>query len=316
MIRRWTLWLGLCWVLALGCWGQSPWYYPQSHDQRFVNPHLTPQRALGGAWQPRWEGQLVLWLGTAHQIEHRTPQRLSLQLEDGRRIPVRFSRPVRNLQADRRGALVAVKGHVRRDASGTIVLEGRSLIPWRPPGGFSREGGSLLDQWIAFSRPELSPAVRRRIADSIEREAAAVRLDPLFLAALMQIESGFDPQAVSSSGALGLGQLMPQTAQGLGVDPTDIEQNIRGSARMIGGLVQRYSHRPDGRALALASYNAGPTLVARTLRVPPYEETVNYVYFIGALHRELVRQARQLSRPSSGLAPRAVRRLSISDSAR
>ena len=272
---------------------ESPWFYPTSSHHSYVNPHLTPTRALKGTWQSRFDGQLVLWHGRASQVRRNHPQSLQLATESGKTVEVQFSRTVKNLQVDREGEILAIKGHVRRTPAGKVYLEGRSVIPWRPKNGFSR-GTPLIEQWIGFSRPELPQATRVKIAEMIQREAASQNLDPLFLTALIQVESGFDPRAVSVSGALGLGQLMPDTARGLGVNPNDISENIRGCARMIGGLVQRYRHRADGKALALASYNAGPTLVADTLRVPPYEQTVNYVYFIGSLHQELQRQQRAL----------------------
>lgn len=291
-MNRWTLVLALLLLASSAASARKPWFYPGAADPAYVNPFLSPRRALHSPWQPRWEGQLVLWQGVAHNVKQESPQSLTLQLDDGQRVEVRFSRKVKNLQVNRENAVLAIKGHLRR-SQGKIYLEGRSVIPWRPAGGFIA-GVPLIDQWIAFSRPELPQATRGLIADAIRREARAVGLDPLFLTALIQVESGFDPEAVSVSGALGLGQLMPATAQGLGVNPRDIKDNVRGCARMIGGLVKRYSRRADGKALALASYNAGPTLVANTLRVPPYEQTVNYVYFIGALHHELTRQEKNL----------------------
>lgn len=296
-MRSSVLLLALLWLCSAPATARNPWYYPGRSHHSYVNPFLTPARALGSPWQSRWEGQLVLWQGVATQVKRNPPQSLTLSL-DGRSIPVRFSRTVKNLQVDREGAVLAIKGHLRHDESGRMYLEGRSVIPWGPGQGF-QPGSPIIDQWIAFSRPELPAATRQTIAEAIRREARAVGLDPLFLTALIQVESGFDPQAVSVSGALGLGQLMPATAAGLGVDATDIKGNVRGCARMIGGLVKRYSHRADGNALALASYNAGPTLVAETLRVPPYEQTVNYVYFIGALHNELKRQDKALKTRAS-----------------
>lgn len=278
---------------APGAWAQNPWYYPSNAHRSYVNPYLTSNRALNGVWQPRFEGQLVLWSGRAGRVRRDQPQSLTLQTDAGKPVQVQFSRLVKNLQVDREGDILAIKGHVRRTPAGKVYLEGRSVIPWRPGKGFA-SGTPLIEQWVAFSRPELAPATRKQISGAIQTEAASAGLDPLFLTALIQVESGFDPQAVSVSGALGLGQLMPDTARGLGVNPRDTLDNVRGCARMIGGLVRRYQHRADGKALALASYNAGPTLVAQTLRVPPYEQTVNYVYFIGSLHQELQRQQRSL----------------------
>ncbi len=93
---------------------------------------------------------------------------------------------------------------------------------------------------------------------------------------LVQQESGWNAQAVSSKGALGLAQLMPQTAAVLGVDPTDPTQNLQGGARY---LRQQYNTFGNWR-LALAAYNAGPGAVERYGDVPPYAETQNYVQVI------------------------------------
>ena len=292
-MRRAHLLLVALLFCGLDAWAMAPWYYPTRSHHSYVNPYLTPTRALKGKWQSRFDGQLVLWSGRAGKVRRNEPQSLQLSTDAGKTVEVQFSRLVKNLQVDREGDILAIKGHLRRTPAGTVYLEGRSVIPWRPGKGFVA-GTPLIEQWVAFSRPELSSSTRVLISEAIRREAAAAGLDPLFLTALIQVESGFDPRAVSVSGALGLGQLMPATAQGLGVDPRDTAENVRGCARLIGGLVQRYRHRADGNALALASYNAGPTLVAQTLQVPPYEQTINYVYFIGSLHHELQRQQRAL----------------------
>lgn len=93
---------------------------------------------------------------------------------------------------------------------------------------------------------------------------------------LVQQESGWNPSAVSVKGALGLAQLMPQTAALLGVDPNDAAQNLDGGARY---LRQQYDQFGNWR-LALAAYNAGPAAVARYGDVPPYRETETYVLVI------------------------------------
>lgn len=96
--------------------------------------------------------------------------------------------------------------------------------------------------------------------------------EDLFLR-LVRTESGFRPTAKSSKGAIGLAQLMPFTAQALGVNPHDPQQNLDGGARY---LSQQYRRFGDWR-LALAAYNAGPEAVERYRGVPPYSETQNYV---------------------------------------
>ena len=90
---------------------------------------------------------------------------------------------------------------------------------------------------------------------------------------LIQQESSFRPNVVSPKGAIGLGQLMPATAQELGVDPRDPLQNLEGAAKYFSQQLKRFGS-PE---LALAAYNAGPTRVARLGRVPNIAETQNYV---------------------------------------
>jgi soluble lytic murein transglycosylase-like protein len=100
-------------------------------------------------------------------------------------------------------------------------------------------------------------------------------LDPKLVDAVVRVESGYDPGAVSHRGAMGLMQLMPETAIRLGVaDPFDPEQNVRGGVREFARLVDVYR---GNLQYALAAYNAGEGAVARYRGVPPYNETRNYV---------------------------------------
>ena len=107
--------------------------------------------------------------------------------------------------------------------------------------------------------------------------AAALRhgLDPALVLAVVAVESSFEPGALSSKGAQGLMQLMPGTANALGVsDPFDPAQNLDGGTRHLGTLVARYG---GDLTKALAAYNAGEAAVARHGGVPPYRETRDYV---------------------------------------
>jgi len=110
-----------------------------------------------------------------------------------------------------------------------------------------------------------------------EIQAASTKygVDPALLKGLIKQESGFDPTARSTAGAVGLTQLMPATAAGLGVtDPTDPAQSIDGGARYLREQLDRFG---NDAAKALAAYNAGPGAVTRFGGVPPYAETQNYV---------------------------------------
>ena len=99
----------------------------------------------------------------------------------------------------------------------------------------------------------------------------------------IEVESAYRPAALSSAGAIGLGQLMPGTAADLGVDPHDMTQNLDGSARYLLMMLARFG-RPD---LALAAYNAGPDAVARHGGIPPYTETQNHVRRVMAVRDRL-----------------------------
>ncbi|WP_421704226.1 lytic transglycosylase domain-containing protein [Aliiroseovarius sp.] len=96
--------------------------------------------------------------------------------------------------------------------------------------------------------------------------------EDLFLR-LVQQESGWKATAESKAGALGLAQLMPETAQLLGVDPLDPRQNLEGGARYL----KRQYERFGSWRLALAAYNAGPEAVVKYDGIPPYRETQGYV---------------------------------------
>ncbi|MGH1369064.1 MAG: lytic transglycosylase domain-containing protein [Maritimibacter sp.] len=99
--------------------------------------------------------------------------------------------------------------------------------------------------------------------------------EDLFLR-LVQQESGWNPSAKSHAGAIGLAQLMPQTARALGVNPNDPKQNLEGGARYLRTQYNRFR----SWKLALAAYNAGPEAVAKYKGVPPYKETQGYVKII------------------------------------
>jgi soluble lytic murein transglycosylase-like protein len=112
-------------------------------------------------------------------------------------------------------------------------------------------------------------------APLIEQAAARYGLNPAILSGLIQQESGFDPSARSSAGALGLTQLMPSTAASLGVtEPLDPAQSIEGGAHYLSQLLHQFA---GNTADALAAYNAGPGAVQQYGGVPPYSETQQYV---------------------------------------
>ena len=122
----------------------------------------------------------------------------------------------------------------------------------------------------------------------VQTYAAKNNLDPSLVQAVIQTESGGDPKAVSSAGAMGLMQLMPSNVKDAGItDPFDPEQNIAAGTQQLSGLMQQYHGDLD---LALAAYNAGPGNVRKYGGVPPFEETQNYIRKVRAAMQSMAQK--------------------------
>jgi len=131
-------------------------------------------------------------------------------------------------------------------------------------------GGASLTGPIGTPAPGASS-----IHQMIDEVAADHGVDARLFRALVEQESGFNPNARSSAGAMGLTQLMPGTARMLGVqNPFDPRENLNGGARYLAQMLQQFG---GDQRLALAAYNAGPGAVRRHGGIPPYRETQNYV---------------------------------------
>ena len=122
---------------------------------------------------------------------------------------------------------------------------------------------------------------------TIERMAQEFQIDAKLVKAVVRNESCFDKMALSRAGAQGLMQLMPATAEELGViDPFDPVQNIRGGTKYLSDLMKKYS---NNLALALSAYNAGPGSVAKYDGVPPFPETQRYIERVMKTYRKYLR---------------------------
>jgi len=138
---------------------------------------------------------------------------------------------------------------------------------------------------ISYFNRRLKPAESRAIAEAVLAYSARVGLDARLIMAVIAAESSFNPSATSHAGAMGLGQLMPGTAAGLGVrDPYNVYQNLWGCVKLIRGHLDKHAGNPQQFALALASYNAGSGAVRKYGGVPPYRETRNYIWKIYGLY--------------------------------
>ena len=151
---------------------------------------------------------------------------------------------------------------------------------------------SLIVAYAAALRafdPALDAAHANGLAARVIAEADAARVDARLVVALVAVESSWDPRAVSPAGARGLGQLMPGTAAGLGIDPDDAAANLHGTVTHLAALLARYGRlpAPERYARAIAAYNAGAGAVDRYGGVPPYAETRSEVRRVIALWRRL-----------------------------
>jgi len=160
-----------------------------------------------------------------------------------------------------------------RDPAGTLVLSDR--VP--------ADGGVEVRTFEAANTTEAvrvtRPVTRGYKGDYDElivKYAGEQGIRPNLVRAVVQVESGYNPRALSPKGAMGLMQLMPGTAALLGVRrPFDPEENIRGGTMYLRQLLDRFGNNEE---LALAAYNAGPLAVDKYgNRIPPYRETRDYV---------------------------------------
>lgn len=144
-----------------------------------------------------------------------------------------------------------------------------------------RKSDLAIARAILRTNPRVVQAAALLFAGATVDAARVHALPPEFLAAMLLQESAYDPQAVSSAGAIGLAQFMPETAAGMGVDPYDPFASIDGAAALLGSYTDAYANRyADPYSTALAAYNAGPLAVAQYRGVPPYAETQEYVALI------------------------------------
>lgn len=232
---------------------------------------------------------------------------------------------VRNLDFNRKGYKIGVKGNIVLDKQNKLYyLDTWSLVliqapeesgfprfqqKYAIPGDFTYSYGKkaykvespcfpFAAYWIKMHNPHYADSVVTSIAKSIIFYSSLNNLDPRLMLALFTIESAMDFDAVSWSGAIGLGQLMPGTAEGLGVDPHNVHENILGATKYLKTLFNTWSGQSDQVGLSLASYNAGPGNVSRYGGIPPFSETVNYVFFIKFLYREICEQTKDFNTPT------------------
>ncbi|MHC9538990.1 MAG: lytic transglycosylase domain-containing protein [Vulcanimicrobiota bacterium] len=266
--------------------------------------------------------QRVFWVGYVDEFIHEDGYSFLLLNIDGDRVWAVADDAVRNLDFERKGFKVGIKGTLVLKKNHTLdYLDGWSLILLRPPLDqefmMLQERESLstgftfttkkkcfavestlypfIKLWITVHNPHYDEKFVEQLAQGIIYYCGTAGIDPRLALALFTVESAMDVDAISSSGAIGLGQLMPGTASGLGVDPYNTVENINGAVKYLSSLLKMWSGRSDRISLSLASYNAGPGNVTKYGGIPPFSETVNYVFFIKYLYQELCAQTKGLN---------------------
>lgn len=140
------------------------------------------------------------------------------------------------------------------------------------------EFSNLLKDSVINQTGNSNEKKRNSIDGIIEKQAAKTGIDPALIKAVIKAESNFNQKAVSPKGALGLMQLMPDTASDLGVtNPMDPEQNITGGTEYLKNMILNFGQVEK----ALAAYNAGPNAVNKYKGIPPYKETKEYIEKVG-----------------------------------
>jgi len=173
------------------------------------------------------------------------------------------------------GAAVPVRAEVFKlsESDGTLHFTNAPTDPRYKRMGLS---SGTAAGWLRVPGGDTS-----RYAAEIRDAAARYGVSERLVSAVIRVESAFNPRAVSSKGARGLMQLMPETASMLGVRNTfDPQENIDGGVRHLRGLIDRFA---NSLPLALAAYNAGERAVVTYQGIPPYQETRDYVARVLAL---------------------------------
>lgn len=146
----------------------------------------------------------------------------------------------------------------------------------------SAGSNGAANPFASYSVNSSLPVADQNLSSLIDAAARKYNVDPKLVSAVAEVESGGDQDAASSAGAVGVMQLMPDTAAALGVNPYDKKSNIEGGAKYLRQMLDAF----DGDVRrAVAAYNAGPQAVKDYGGVPPYQETQNYVNKVLDIYR-------------------------------
>lgn len=184
-------------------------------------------------------------------------------------------------------SIAAQRGHEKAQAEATPLASAEKLpeclITGKAPEVMLADSGEPVPHEVVERFVKALPADKRRNAQLVQKLAVRFNVDPRLALAIVRTESNFDAAARSPKNAMGLMQLIPDTAERFGVrDALDPEQNVRGGLAYLRWLLQQFK---GDVALAAAAYNAGEGNVARYKGVPPFAETQEYVRRVLAFYR-------------------------------
>lgn len=178
-------------------------------------------------------------------------------------------------------------GFLRKAASALLAA---IMLTFAAGGDESAEAADLYS--VIYSDVAMyngSNEEREWITNAIMYSSGTYGVDPYLITAVMQTESAFNIGAYSPKGAIGLMQLMPETAAEIGVDPYNPLQNVTGGTAHLGTLINTFAPNGEyGVTYAVAAYNAGSQAVIDYGGVPPYSETVNYVIQVANAYNNLL----------------------------
>jgi soluble lytic murein transglycosylase-like protein len=219
-----------------------------------------------------------------------TTQRITPTQEHGRRIFVNESAPAEKRETEapqpKRSSLVYWSSKENRwkpvPSAGTPSMKAARSAAAEVSQYYGHESTQSANAKILAANSRGHQASPEEIDASIAMAAARHNVDPNLVRAVVKVESNFNSNAVSRKGAMGLMQLMPQTARSLNVkNPFDPDQNVDAGVRHLKQLLENYGGDVN---LTLAAYNAGSGAVARSAGVPHFAETQNYVRRITNLY--------------------------------
>ena len=166
-------------------------------------------------------------------------------------------------------------------SSGILSMQASEIAGFEPEMTFAKPVAHVAAVAVVVEAPK--PKLVLSAMQMIENAALTFGIPASFIHSVVQAESGYNVNALSPKGAIGLMQLMPATAKALGADPMDPAQNVEAGVRHLTDLLVYFKNDPEQLRKTLAAYNAGLGAVEKYKGVPPYLETQMYVEKI--LHR-------------------------------